>query len=1300
MERIRRGEAALEANGTRIGGFAETERMLPLPPDMVGHEDSWTRNDPACLPRLPLTHRASAVGIATSEVTLTELRSRTSRNSAGGAAGGGSGSGSDGDRDDSPSCGSGLGELTTRTLSDAAAGREAAHTIDYAAAAAAAREELSRSGAPAAALAAALAVTSRPLSRPESLKELSVTVPQPRARSREIAAGSGKGLAVAPAAAPSATPPSTPSSAPMPLSAAARKAGKTPVFSPEALAAPEASASCATPDLSTACARMKPQSDAAAAAAAYLASDYAPSPLGQAPLGGSQVSRSGRLGSGSRDTNESRRSSNKSLFANLSHGGSGRIWATAAAAGRAIGRAVASVEEMSERMDDEKDEEAREHKPLTEVWGPQNKVTSVPIQQIVLVLLLTFDTVYTFSLCGSALQLVDESGVSDNQTNPDITSCATNGGAGCAASGVHAAVLVLIVSYAIFDILALYFILRRGFQQLALCIVIFMAVTVPSFVKPASGAQGSGDLLGDALVYHLLALALTLCGSLWLARQQLAVDSSVDALMGTVTVQGAMSARYSSMPTARSGVHGSKRGSTRAYDSSGRHNSPKPRRPSSGDRSDAASVKVDRWNPANNPFRRSDGGGAFRRSSLREETGRGGLGGSMRLVRPVQRRQNALQICVALFLLDLFGAALEVALAALPLIYPSLLTDAPDYYAPPLLDNDFPDDNAVALAATPPPVYLALVTLTFGLQPTAHGYDKTSRRRRRLARIFLSLLRFLPLLWAGCRLPLLLLLPRPYWLYVVQAVHWLSALSLVYVARRSLQGKLALRDIARALQVGQYYHVPEWLQEKLKDHDRAHVETLLMGVAATGSGFEVGMPIWRSLSRLLPRRLFGRQPTRRPTVSSQPLPAAVPPKVAAAVRMSNAGPSVRTSSSLASTNGGTVSGRSRRVHVHMTPDFALLRFTRTGRAAGLRNWSRQLQPLRIESIAKCEVLRSGISPGIAITWHASHMKMGRVELILDDRATAKSWVQALELMRKATATRLALSDAEAGWLLTLYEASCASVASGLLVPKELHQLLHRLNMHHQVFYSLYHQVPPPRLSYEKCCELYRHCNSHPSLRHLFDRTVKDAQKRMKPPGLHRRNSSLAKQIDAGALLLDEASFLRLMRQLRTTLEPLYGTEGLKLAADGASAAPEHFSLTYSTERSHSAVSASGGGHSGVVADQSAPASASNESSSMTKPGLLAALPSFLKMKNSHSNVGADTRDSDPIGSPQLAAAAAAAAAAGPGRRWGSSFNVASTGHRSSVQSQSPVRRPHPPARAARPRAAPPARSLSSLITPA
>ena len=139
-------------------------------------------------------------------------------------------------------------------------------------------------------------------------------------------------------------------------------------------------------------------------------------------------------------------------------------------------------------------------------------------------------------LCGSALQLVDESGVSDNQTNPDITSCATNGGAGCAASGVHAAVLVLIVSYAIFDILALYFILRRGFQQLALCIVIFMAVTVPSFVKPVSGAQGSATRW-DALVYHLLALALTLCGSLWLARQQLAVDSSVDALMGTVTVR-------------------------------------------------------------------------------------------------------------------------------------------------------------------------------------------------------------------------------------------------------------------------------------------------------------------------------------------------------------------------------------------------------------------------------------------------------------------------------------------------------------------------------------------------------------------------------------------------------------------------------------------------------------------------------------------------------------------------------------------------------------------------------------------
>ena len=33
--------------------------MLPLPPDMVGHEDSWTRNDPACLPRLPLTQPPS-----------------------------------------------------------------------------------------------------------------------------------------------------------------------------------------------------------------------------------------------------------------------------------------------------------------------------------------------------------------------------------------------------------------------------------------------------------------------------------------------------------------------------------------------------------------------------------------------------------------------------------------------------------------------------------------------------------------------------------------------------------------------------------------------------------------------------------------------------------------------------------------------------------------------------------------------------------------------------------------------------------------------------------------------------------------------------------------------------------------------------------------------------------------------------------------------------------------------------------------------------------------------------------------
>ena len=191
---------------------------------------------------------------------------------------------------------------------------------------------------------------------------------------------------------------------------------------------------------------------------------------------------------------------------------------------------------------------------------------------------------------------------------------------------------------------------------------------------------------------------------------------------------------------------------------------------------------------------------------------------------------------------------------------------------------------------------------------------------------------------------------------------------------------------------------------------------------------------------------------------------------------------------------------------------------------------------------------------------------------------------------KATATRLALSDAEAGWLLTLYEASCASVASGLLVPKELHQLLHRLNMHHQVFYSLYHQVPPPRLSYEKCCELYRHCNSHPSLRHLFDRTVKDAQKRMKPPGLHRRNSSLAKQIDAGALLLDEASSFD-DAALRTT-SSLSMVPKAWLAADGPP--PRRSSPLTPTERSHSAV-----WRPAVVTrawlPTSAPASASNES---------------------------------------------------------------------------------------------------------
>ena len=242
---------------------------------------------------------------------------------------------------------------------------------------------------------------------------------------------------------------------------------------------------------------------------------------------------------------------------------------------------------------------------------------------------------------------MDESGVSDNQTNPDITSCATNGGAGCAASGVHAAVLVLIVSYAIFDILALYFILRRGFQQPALCIVIFMAVTVPSFVKPASGAQGSGDLLGDALVYHLLALALTLCGSLWLARQQLAVDSSVDALMGTVTVQERCPPgtrrcrRRAAVCTAPNA--GARERTIRVAATTPRSPAAELRRSfrrgvgqgrsveSSNNRSGALTAAA----PSAVRLSRGDGRG-------------GGLGGSMRLVRPVQRRQNALQICVAL----------------------------------------------------------------------------------------------------------------------------------------------------------------------------------------------------------------------------------------------------------------------------------------------------------------------------------------------------------------------------------------------------------------------------------------------------------------------------------------------------------------------------------------------------------------------------------------------------------------------------------------------------------------------------
>ena len=414
-------------------------------------------------------------------------------------------------------------------------------------------------------------------------------------------------------------------------------------------------------------------------------------------------------------------------------------------------------------------------------------MTSVPIQQIVLVLLLA-DTVYTFSLCSSALQLVDESSVSDNQTNP-TSRAARPTEAPAAPAGRHAAVLVLIVLRDLRHPRALLYTARL--QQLALCIVIFMAVTVPSFVKPASGAQGSGDLLGDT--YHLLALA-SRSAVPSLARRQLAVDGvDVD---GYGDCAEAMSGRYSSMPTARGGVHGSKRGSRRTVEWP-----PQLTEASAAElrrRSDAASVKVDRWNPANNPFRRSDSGGASARPSARRRGAGEASAARCDWCGPSSDGRTLWNLCRSLPARPLRSRP-RGCLAALPLIYPPLLTDAPDYYAPPLLDNDFPD-NAVALAATPPPVYLALVTLTFGLQPTAHGYDKTSRRRRRLARIFLSLLRFLPLLWAGCRLPLLLLLPRPYWLYVVQAVHWLSALSLVYVARRSLQGKLALRDIARALQ--------------------------------------------------------------------------------------------------------------------------------------------------------------------------------------------------------------------------------------------------------------------------------------------------------------------------------------------------------------------------------------------------------------------------------------------------------------------------------------------------------------------
>ena len=101
---------------------------------------------------------------------------------------------------------------------------------------------------------------------------------------------------------------------------------------------------------------------------------------------------------------------------------------------------------------------------------------------------------------------------------------------------------------------------------------------------------------------------------------------------------------------------------------------------------------------------------------------------------------------------------------------------------------------------------------------------------------------------------------------------------------------------------------------------------------------------------------------------------------------------------------------------------------------------------------------------------------------------------------------------------------------------------------------------------------------------------------------------------------------------------------------------------------------------------------------MTKPGLLAALPSFLKMKNSHSNVDADARFR-----PHRLASARRRRRRRRRRRAGPTLGFVVQcgvdGPPLICAVAEPGTRPHPPA-PARARAAPLARFLSSLITPA